>query len=105
MDGNEDIRCRSDKQPAQQCPGAQEGPSRTITCTVRFETTTAQLCVLFDSPAAWKWSVGLLNGATFETGISTSAIAAKLAAQSSFEGRLRRAGLERWAAVPYRWGS
>jgi len=74
-----------------------------LVSTVRFESTTVELCVKHESPTAWRWCVCLLNAAPLVKGTSNNQVAAKFEAQRAFEERLKRAGLKRSASDPYDW--
>jgi len=73
----------------------------TFTCTVRLESTAIELRVSSELANSWQWSIRILNGVILEKGVSTSRIAAQIAAQFRCDEQLRRAGLSR--ADEFRW--
>jgi len=75
----------------------------TLSCIIRFESTSVELSVASDSTSEWLWSIRLLNGNTLERGTSLSQTAAQIVAQRVLEARLKRAELGRWVPQTYRW--
>ena len=72
-------------------------------CIIRFESTTVELCVSFQTPEVWRWSIQLSNGIMLEEGTSATQLAAQMATQRAFEKRLLRAELGRHIPETYLW--
>jgi len=73
-------------------------------CAVTVETFTVVLSVQSGKSGSWTWTLRIAkSNAVLDDGIAVSNGAAQVAAQRSFEERLRRAGLDRYAPGEYLW--
>jgi hypothetical protein len=76
----------------------------TFFSAVTVETFTVVLSVQSQRSGDWTWTLRIAkSNEVLDEGISVSKDAAQVAAQQSFEERLHRAGLDRYAPGEYLW--
>lgn len=69
-------------------------------CAIQVGARTVELHVLHDAHA-WRWEMRFAGGQTLDAGAAATRFSAKIAVQSAFELRLRKAGIYKLHRVGY----